>query len=234
MVLIIEQTQILNPINDLTAHRVSAKIPVEILEDNLNLTAALFPQEPNASVGLRKAYQALLSGSPIIDDCELLEYFIYTTKTGEAATVIAGSGLYRLVAENETPGGIIEVLQLNPPRNVHFLKGNPLKLSQLIWGGRLGIEPSAARSSYCMPFIIHHILETATKVIRTGDFAPILLAFTQRDDNARVHKFYEHLGFEKTETSLEFAGEIQDVFALDLSESSTVLRRLMRLTSKRL
>lgn len=234
MVSIVEQTQILNPVNGLTAHRVSVKTPLEILEDNLKLTAALFPQEPNASVGLRKAYEALLSGKPIVDDCELLEYYIYTSKTGEATTVIAGSGLYRLVFENVTPGGIVEVLQSNPPQNVHFLRDKPLKLSQLIWGGRLGIEPSAARSSNCMPFIIHHILETATKVIQRGDFAPILLAFTQRDDNTRVHKFYEHLGFEKTEASLEFAGEIQDVFALNLSESSTVLRRLIRLTSKRL
>jgi hypothetical protein len=54
-----------------------------------------------------------------------------------------------------------------------------------------------------------------------------------RENNDRVHRFYDHLGFEKTGVTLEFAGEVQDIFILDLSPQSLILSRLARMTQNR-
>jgi hypothetical protein len=77
-----------------------------------------------------------------------------------------------------------------------------------------------------MPFIIHHILSIAQRIIYARHLPPVLLAFTMRNDNERVRRFYTQLGFEITETSLVYQGTVQDIFVLNLSPHSPVLPRL--------
>ncbi len=220
------QTQTLNPFNHLTAHRVSLNIGSALLQGSLQLVNSLFPREPTAAVVLKQAYDALVSGDRRLEDSELLEYFVYTTGSIEEGTVVGAAGLYRLLEGTVSTLAVLEALRVDPPRGVLFLKGKQLRLDELVWGGYLAVEPRSARSPHAMPFIIRHILMTAQDIIRANDLAPVLLAFTLRHDNDRVHRFYEHVGFEKTGASLEFAGEIQDVFVLNLEAQSSALSRL--------
>ena len=220
------QTQTLNIFNGLTAHRVSLHINSVLLQGSLQLVKSLFPREPTAAVVLKQAYDALLSGDRRLEDSELLDYFVYTTGSIEEGSVVGGGGLYRVLEGTGPTLSVLEALRVDPPPGVAFLKDKQLMLEDLVWGGYLAVEPRSARSPHVMPFIIRHILLTAQDIIRSNDLAPVLLAFTLRHNNGRVHRFYERLGFEKTGASLEFEGEAQDVFALNLEAQSSALSRL--------
>ena len=223
------QIEQLNTDNLLTAHRVSAEVDCSLIDASLRLTTALFPGEPTAAQGLGRAYEALMTGTGRIGDCELVEYFIYTTGDGENRKVVGGSGFYRLVATSSESDALLEKLRIEPPQSVSFLRNQSCRIHDFIWGGRLGIDPVSARSLRVMPFIIWHILSTATKIVEAASFAPTLLAFTLRENNQRVQQFYSQLGFQKTGATLEFAGELQDVFALNLSGETALQRRLSRM-----
>ncbi len=223
------QIEQLNTDNALTAHRVSAKIDRGLVESNLRLTTALFPEESTAADGLGRAYEALMNGSGRFEDYDLLEYFVYTTGEGKEKRVVGGSGFYRLIAGSSESEEVLEKLRSNPPRSVSFLRNQNCKTRDFLWGGRLGIELDSARSPSVMPYILRHILSTAADIIQWHTLAPALLAFTRRENNQRVQKFYSQLGFEKTGGTLHFKGEPQDVFVLALNGKAEIHQRLSRL-----
>lgn len=226
------QTQQLNPLRNLTAHRVSGETPPDLIDASLRHTTALFPHEPTASDGLGRAYDAIIAGHRIDDGCELLEYFIYTVDEARRSSVVGAGGMYRVVERSAQTDAILEILRSDPPACVSFLREHSRQIEEFIWGGRLSIEPAGARSPHIMPHIIHHILSTALDVVVSEKWVPVLLVFTLRDNNDGVHAFYRNLGFEKTGVTLEFAGEMQEVLALPLTPEMPLLRRLEKLTKR--
>ena len=222
----LNQIEPLNVANLLTAHRVTPSIDPTLIQASLDLTRILFPFEPTAPDTLGEAYKALTSGQSRYAVFDLLEYFIYTLGAQPQNPVVAASGLYRFF---EVPGkseSFLDSLRNTPPPSVAFLRNQEHGMSDFVWGGRLCIERNSARSPSRMPFIIHHILTTAQRIINAQHLAPVLLAFTMRDDNDRVKRFYTQLGFEKTEASLEYGGRVQDVFVLNISPDAPIHSRL--------
>ena len=227
----IKQIETLNSANQLTACRVSPTTAPSLVQASLDLTRVLFPYEPTAPDTLGEAYNGLTSGQSRFGECELLDYFIYTLGSQPQNRVVGASGIYRHVDDTVESDTILDILRRNPPASVSFLRNQDHDIADFLWGGRLCIEPHTARSPACMPFIIHHILSTAQGIINAQHLAPALLAFTMRDDNARVKRFYTQLGFENTGASVEYGGRIQDVFALNLSPQSPILTRLSEMMS---
>jgi hypothetical protein len=228
-----KQIETVNEANQLSGHRVSTLIHAALVEASLDLTRVLFPYEPTAQDTLGEAYHVLTSGQSRYGDCELMEYFIYTLGPRETDPVVGASGFYRLVEETKTTEAILRTLRTEPPRSVAFLRDNNHAITDFLWGGRLCIEPRTARSPTRMPFIIYHILSTAQRIIDAKGLAPVILAFTMRDNNTRVKQFYAQLGFEGTGASLTYGGQIQDVLVLNLSPDSAFERRLMNLMNYR-
>jgi hypothetical protein len=220
------QTKELNTANHLTAHRVSTKTPPDLIESSLKHTRTLFPHEPTAAEGLSRAYQSLICGHGRLEDCELLEYFIYTAGPISAPSVVGAAGLYHIIESSSEMATLLDLLRLNPPPGVSFLRNHQQSIHEFIWGGRLSIESSGAHSRHIMPHIINHILSAAIEIVRDKQWVPVLLAFTLRDNNRRVQAFYRNLGFERTAATLEFANETQDVWALSLKRDSPALERI--------
>lgn len=226
------QTEQLNSENLLNAHRVSADMSKDLAEASLELTRALFPDEPDAATRLREAYNARILGHNRVDDFETLEYFTYTLGHARDQKVIGAGGVYRLVEDSPTNDSILEALRNNPPASVSFLRAHERSIHEFVWGGRLCIEPASASSPGVVPFILLHILSTAQAIIRSWNLAPVLLAFTRRHENDRVRDFYQNLGFENLGISLSYAEETQDVFCLNMTPQAPVINRLKVLTTR--
>ena len=220
------QIETLNRANHLTAHLVSPSTDPALIQASLDLTRVLFPYEPTAPQTLGHAYDVLTSGQSRYGDCDLLDYFIYTLGPTPQHPVVGASGLYRLIERTDAAASILDNLRNRPPASVDFLRNQEHDISDFLWGGRFFIEPLSARSPLSMPFISHHILSTAQRIISVENLPPALLAFTMRDDNDRVKRFYTQMGFEPTGASLHYGGRIQDVFVLNLSPTSRILERL--------
>lgn len=227
----VPQKQELNPANSLVAHRVSAHIDPALVQASLRLTTRIFPHEPTAASGLGRAYSNLIAGEHNSADCELVEYFIYTRCRNGAEEVVGGSGFYRLVQSNAASEMMLRAFRDAPPGSLGFLRDHDYSIGEFLWGGRLGMSPSAARSPAVSPFIFRHILLVAKQLAEERRSPPVLLAFTARHDNEAVRRFYYNLGFEEVGVTLQFAGETQDVFALNLGRGAMeVLKRLSGLT----
>jgi hypothetical protein len=222
----------LNASNFLMAHQVSAGISDGLVEASLRLTAALFPDEPGADARLREAYNACIVGHNRIGILETLSYSIYTVGREPDLHVVGAGGVYRLVEVSPNTQSILDVLRNKPPGSVSFLRNQVRSINEFVWGGRLYIEPLGASSPKIMPFIILHILSTAQAIVRAGAMAPVLLAFTRRNDNDRVKQFYDNLGFENTGATLSYADETQDVFCLNLDNDAPAMTRLKALIGR--
>ncbi len=225
-------SKLLNARNSLTAHTLCRSIDPALVRNSLRLTKARFPHEPTAADSLGRAYDILISGDGRMDDCELLEYFIYTVGTPADERVVGCSGIYRLLDESTMTHDLLDTLRSAPPQSVAFLKGHRYGIQQFVWGGRLAIDSVSAASPNIIRHVIAHVITAAERQIASFGHAPVLLAFTQRDDNERVQRFYEHLGFENTGFTLEYAGSRQDVFALNLSSGAPIKQYLSALTSR--
>lgn len=223
------QIETLNRANQLTAHLVSPSIEPSLIQASLDLTRILFPYEPTAPHTLGQAYEVLTSGQARYGHCDLLDYFIYTLGPTPHHPVVGASGLYRVLEKTEHTASILKAFRSTPPASVAFLRNQEHDISDFVWGGRLCIEPHSARSPARMPFIIHHILSSAQRAIHAKSLPPALLAFTMRNDNDRVNRFYAQMGFEATGASLEYGGLVQDVFVLNLSSNSPFPSRLAEL-----
>lgn len=226
------QIELLNASNHLLAHKVSPKIKPGLIEASLRHTTSLFPHEPTAADGLRRAYGAIIDGSSMYDGCELLEYSIYTTEKNQHESVVGAAGIYRVIEKDIETDRLLCTLRSSPPGSVSFLRNHRYSIDQFLWGGRLSIEPSGARSFHIMPFIMTHILSRAVSIATQEGWPPVLLAFTLRKNNDGVQAFYRNLGFEKTGCEISFAGEVQDVLALHLGPGMTALGRLQRISQR--
>jgi hypothetical protein len=208
-----------------------------LLSAALRLTQQLFPHELGAADALGAVYEMLVEGKKHIDDFEATTYFIYTLED----RVIGASGVYRLI--DMTPDTEHLLTELTPfLRNLTPSLGmdssvapfgcdgddSLLDTDSLLWGGRLLIEPSSAKSGAVLPYIMNHIVTVARAEIERNRLIPVLLAFTQRDNNDAVRSFYENLGFVRTPAALNYLNLIQDVFALPLVEETPIERRLRR------
>lgn len=225
-------SELLNPRNQLTAHRVSRHILPSLVERSLCVTAELFPDEPTAALGLQQAYESIMFSDGKIEDCELFDYFIYTTGSADSCEVVGGAGLYRLITPDPQSKALLKRLASTPAARLGFVRDSPREPEEYLWGGRLGIKPNQARSPHTLPFIAKHILGTAVSLVKSRDFAPVLLAFTRRHNNHLVHRFYEKLSFEKTGEVLEYSGQAQDIFAMSLSSNAAALLRMCEATRK--
>ncbi len=225
-------TDQLNPLNLLTAHKVSPGVSPGLVEASLQLTTRLFPEEPGAANRLRRAYEARILGHNRMDDFEVLDYFIFTLGQAAEQKVTGAGGLYRLVESSPTTDSIVAKLGDNPPPSVSFLLKQDREIREFIWGGRFYVEPSSASSPRIMPFILLHICHCAQALINSLLLAPVLLVFTRLHDNQNVQNFYRNLGFESLGISLRYAEEIQEVLCLDLSSQAPIIARLEALAEK--
>jgi len=222
----------LNALNHLKAHRVCASTPRALIDASLRLNAAMFPYEHTAVAGLEAAYRALIAGRNRVDDFEALDYYVYTLGPAPDSRVVAASGVYRLVQGSAEADDILEILRANPPSSLSFLWNQSHLIEEFVWGGRSCVEPASAGSPQVLPFVVLHIFSVAAQIVQASDCAPALLVFTRRHDNSSVLSFYQNLGFERTGASLVFAGEEQEILALDLRPDAPVFKRLQALTRR--
>lgn len=228
---------VLNQVNGLTVHTVSPSIAPEIVAESLQLTERLFPREKTARTTLSKVYQALMAGETRIDDFEVFSFFIYTMKDDGRERVVGGSGLYRLLDRgpeaDATLGKALPMMEATSVGSGATLTGERMEkrldIVALLWGGRLFVDQSAARSPAVMPFLMRHIFSAARTTIERFSMAPYLFAYTEVADNDGVRGFYQKLGFVQTPATFTAAGNLQQVFVLHFPQNAEVLERLNRM-----
>lgn len=238
----LKHEELLNPINGLVACPIKPTTDQAIIEESLDLTTRIFPNEPGARDRLNAVYDALSRNESVVDDFEPLNYYAYTMPQGGARKVVGIAGFYRLCALDDDARAMgtaaLSFLARRLPEHALPVSAGGAAteetLCSLLWGGRMGISPLVSRSPAVSPFIYFHILSTALATIERLAIPPVILIFTRRDDNRAVRRLYKNMGFMDTGAELTYLDQVQSVLALHLHKDTPVLHVLEDLTQRAL